>query len=70
MILPLAYFVEAWARLFKKGEPLLTMDGVRLAKKTMFFSTEKAKRELGFSTRPAQEALGDAVDWFRTNGYI
>jgi len=41
-----------------------------LAKKHMFFSTEKAKRELGFHPRPVIEALKDAVDWFRKNGYM
>jgi len=70
MVLPLAYLAEAWARLLMKGEPLLTVDGVRLAKKMMFFSTEKAEQELGFSTRPVIEALSDAVNWFRQNGYL
>ncbi|RLI48729.1 MAG: NAD-dependent dehydratase [Candidatus Thorarchaeota archaeon] len=70
MVLPIAYLVEAGARLFMKGEPLLTVDGVRLAKKMMFFSAEKAKRELGFNPRPVIEALRDSVDWFRKNGYI
>jgi len=70
MVLPLAYLAEAWARLLMKGEPLLTVDGVRLAKKIMFFSTEKAEQELGFSTRPVIQALSDAVNWFRKNGYI
>jgi dihydroflavonol-4-reductase len=70
MVLPLAYLAEVWTRLLMKGEPLLTVDGVRLAKKMMFFSTEKAEQELGFSTRPVIEALSDAVNWFRQNGYL
>jgi len=70
LILPIAYVSEAWARLIGDSEPLVTVDGVRLAKKTMFFSPEKAERELGFSTRPVIEALSDAVDWFRRNGYL
>jgi len=48
---------------------LLTVDGVRMAKKRMFFSSEKAKRELGYKPRPAREALHDAVQWFQINGY-
>jgi len=70
LVLPLACLVEAGARMFKEDKPLLTVDGVRLSKKRMFFSTEKAKRELGFQTRPVREALSDAVDWFRKNNYI
>lgn len=70
MVLPIAYFSEAWTRLAGTGEPLLTVDGVRMSKKRMFFSSEKAKRELGFHTRPVSEALRDAVDWFKQNGYL
>ena len=70
LVLPVAYLSEAYARLAGSGEPLVTVDGVRLAKKRMFFSTEKAKRELGYSTRPVSEALHSAVDWFRQNEYL
>jgi dihydroflavonol-4-reductase len=70
LVLPIAYFVEAWARLTGSSEPLLTVDGVKLAKKHMFFSCDRAKRELGFHPRPVEEALRDAVDWFKHNGYL
>lgn len=70
LILPIAYIAEAWARLFGGGQPLVTVDGVRLAKKYMFFSTARAKRELGFKTIPVGQALYDAIDWFKQNGYF
>jgi dihydroflavonol-4-reductase len=70
LVLPLAYFAETWARLSGSGEPLITVDGVKLAKKHMFFSCDRAKRELGFHPRPVEEALRDAVDWFQQNGYL
>jgi dihydroflavonol-4-reductase len=70
LILPVAYVTEAWARLTGNREPFVTVDGIRMAKKNMFFSTEKAKRDLGFNPRPVSEALSDAVDWFRKNGYL
>ena len=70
LVLPIAYFVEAWARLTGSSEPLLTVDGAKLAKKHMFFSCDRAKRELGFQPRPADEALRDAVNWFEHNGYL
>lgn len=70
LVLPMAYLMEAWTRMSGGSQPLVTVDGVRLAKKMMFFSAEKAKKELGFSTRPVIEALSDAVNWFRQNGYL
>ncbi|MDJ0611640.1 MAG: NAD-dependent epimerase/dehydratase family protein [Kiloniellales bacterium] len=70
LIMPLAYGAEAWARLRGKGEPFATVDGIRMAKKLMYFSSRKAERELGYESRPPVEALRDAVDWFRAGGYL
>ncbi len=70
LVLPVAYLMEGWARLTRGGEPLVTVDGVRLAKKRMYFSTEKARQELGLNSRPIMDALRDAVQWFRENGYL
>jgi dihydroflavonol-4-reductase len=70
LVLPIAYVTEACARLTRGKEPRITLVGVRLAKKKMFFSTDKAKRVLGSHPRPVKEALAEAVDWFRENGYI
>jgi dihydroflavonol-4-reductase len=36
----------------------------------MYFTSEKASRELGYKPRPAREAIADAVSWFQTNGYL
>ena len=70
LILPIAVLAESWARLFKTGEPFVTIDGIRMAKKRMFFSSAKAKAALGYSHRPQQDALRDAVAWFEGNGYL
>jgi dihydroflavonol-4-reductase len=56
--------------LVTKREPRATLDGVRMAKKHMYFSSAKAERELGFSSRAAELAIADAIDWFRANGYL
>ncbi len=49
--------------------PLAPLDAIRMAKRYMWFSSDKAKRELGFSPRPASTAFKDAVDWYLQNGY-
>jgi dihydroflavonol-4-reductase len=66
-IWPLAIGAEVWASL-TGTEPFVTRDGLRMAKKKMFFSSAKAERVLGYRARPAQEALADAVAWFRQTG--
>jgi dihydroflavonol-4-reductase len=66
---PLAYGAEAVARLTGK-EPLLTLDGLRLARYRMFFTSAKAERELGYRSRPYQEGVADALAWFRKAGYL
>jgi dihydroflavonol-4-reductase len=58
----------AWANITGQ-EPRAPLDGVKMARKKMFVSSEKAKRELGFSTGPVEGALSRAVDWFRNNSY-
>jgi len=68
-ILPIAYAAEAWARI-SGGEPFATVDGVRMARKKMYFSHAKAARDLGYAPRPAGQALADAVRWFKDHGYL
>jgi len=70
LVFPIAYLSESWARLTGGGEPQVTVDGVRMSKKMMFFTCEKARQALGFNPRPVEEALADAVAWFQKNGYI
>jgi len=69
LILPFARIAEAVASVTGK-EPFATVDGLRMAKKHMFFSSAKAVRELGYTWRPAREALADAVAWFRAAGVL
>jgi dihydroflavonol-4-reductase len=66
---PLAMLAEAKARL-TKCEPFLTLDGLRMSKYRMFFSSAKAQRDLGYCARPYQEGLADALAWFGQHGYL
>jgi dihydroflavonol-4-reductase len=70
LIMPLAYLSELAARLGGGAEPLLTVDGLRMARKRMHYSSAKAERELGYRSRPAADAVSDALAWFRHNGYL
>jgi dihydroflavonol-4-reductase len=69
-LFPLAYAAEGWARLAGGREPLLTVDGLKMAAKPMYFTSAKAERDLGYSPRPARQALEDAVEWFEQQGYL
>jgi len=50
--------------------PRAPLAGVRMAKYKMFFDPGKAVRELGLPQTPPTDALADAVEWFRQNGYV
>jgi dihydroflavonol-4-reductase len=69
VVLPVAAGAELLARLTGR-EPFVTLDGVRMSRKKMYFSSAKATRELGYNPRPAKEAIADAVAWFEANGYL
>jgi dihydroflavonol-4-reductase len=68
LMLPMAWLMEKFAS-FTHTEPRATLDSIHMAKKLMFFSSEKAHRELGYQYRPSIEALKDAVKWFKENDY-
>ncbi|MDH3991454.1 MAG: NAD-dependent epimerase/dehydratase family protein [Gammaproteobacteria bacterium] len=60
-----AAIAESAAHINGTSDPLATRDGVRMSRKLMYFSSEKARRLLGYTARPARAALHDAVAWFR-----
>jgi dihydroflavonol-4-reductase len=68
-LFPVAVLAEAAARITGK-EPFATVDGLKMAKYHMFFSSAKAKADLGYAARPWREAVQDAFVWFREAGYL
>jgi len=68
-LFPVAWLTERVARL-TGAEPMLTLDGLRMAGHSMFFSAERARTELGFTARPWQAAVDDALDWFTAEGML
>ncbi len=67
-LFPIAVAAETIAR-FTGKEPMTTIDGLKMARWHMFFSSDKAKRDLGYRHRAGTLALDDALDWFRKEGY-
>jgi dihydroflavonol-4-reductase len=41
-----------------------------MARKRMFFSSDKAQRELGYAWRAPTEALRDAIAWLQEQGSL
>ena len=66
---PLALIAEG-VGLVTGREPFLTLDGLRMARHHMFFNDAKARRELGYSTRPYRDGIADAIAWFRQHGHL
>jgi dihydroflavonol-4-reductase len=64
-----AHANEAMSRLTGKP-PRAPVAGVRMARYKMFFNPAKAIHELGLPQTPPRQALADAVEWFRANGYV
>src|SRR5215470_8063890 len=68
-IYPFAVGAELWSRVSGR-EPFVTRDGLRLARHHMFFQDSKARRDLGYTSRPYQVAIADAIAWFRDAEYL
>jgi dihydroflavonol-4-reductase len=69
VVMPIAYVAEAVARV--TGRPTrVTVEGVRMARKHMFFTSAKAARDLGYQWRPPKQAFADAIGWFREQGLL
>jgi len=68
-VLPIAYLAEGFAKVSGRSGRV-TLEGVRMSRKRMFFSSGKAVSELGYRWRPPLEAFEDAVQWFRERGLL
>ncbi|MET5013255.1 NAD-dependent dehydratase, partial [Burkholderia pseudomallei] len=66
---PIALGGESVAKL-TKSEPFVTVDGIRMSKNKMFFTSAKAERELGFRALSYSEGFRVALVWFRLAGYL
>ena len=65
----------AWASELVEGRllhrmPHVPLEGARMASTRMVFSDARARRELGYESRPAAEAIARSARWFVENGYV
>ena len=63
-LLPFAYFNEFLHKFFINTTPSLTVDGLNMSKKKMFFSSFKAKNKLRYRPRSVKNAIKESVEWF------
>lgn len=69
-ILALSYANEFWASHFTKKPPRMPLAAIKMAKKFMYFDSDKAVQELGLPQTPVLQALKEGVAWFQENGYV
>ncbi len=69
LALAAGYADAALSRLIGR-EPQIPLEGVRMARHSMFVSTEKARAELGFTAGPIAAAFERAVRWYETSRYV
>jgi len=65
----------AWVSELVEGKllhrmPHVPLEGARMASTRMVFSDARARRELGYRSRPAVEAIERSARWFAENGYV
>ncbi|MHB1553922.1 MAG: hopanoid-associated sugar epimerase [Acidimicrobiales bacterium] len=53
-----------------RREPTVPLEAARMSTTTMIFDDSRARRELGYVSRSAREAVEDSVRWFFDNGYV
>ncbi|MCX7822215.1 MAG: NAD-dependent epimerase/dehydratase family protein [Syntrophobacterales bacterium] len=63
-----AFAAEFFSRLTRRP-PFIPLEGVKMSRYCMFFSAEKAVRELGLPQQPLETAVRDAVEWYIEHGY-
>jgi dihydroflavonol-4-reductase len=63
-------YVDWIAAAARGREPRIPLEGVRMARHTMWVNSTKAAREFGFQAGSVEAALQRAVEWYCENGYV
>lgn len=66
MALGLSALAETFSTWLSHRRPIATVEGVRLALRSARLDDSKARRELGYASRPIRQALAEFVAWLAT----
>ena len=53
-----------------RRHPTVPIEAARMSTTNMAFDDSRARKELGYAPRPAQQAVFDSARWFVENGYV
>jgi len=53
-----------------RREPRVPLEAARMSTTRMIFSDERARSEIGYTSRPVREAIRESARWFTDNGYV
>jgi dihydroflavonol-4-reductase len=51
-------------------EPNVSIEAARMSTTRMAFDDRRAREELGYASRPAEDAIQDSARWFVEHGYV
>jgi dihydroflavonol-4-reductase len=69
LFLALGYLLN-WISYLTGKRPKFTPENARLNKRFLYYSNEKAKKELGMKFRPFKESAQRMIEWYKEKGYI
>jgi len=61
---------EARCRVVRDAQPVVPLEGVRMARHHMYIESRRAAADLGIASSSVDAALEDAVRWYRDHGYV
>jgi dihydroflavonol-4-reductase len=53
-----------------RREPRVPLEAARMSATRMIFTDERARTELGYTSRPAREAIEESARWFADHGHL
>jgi dihydroflavonol-4-reductase len=53
-----------------RREPHVPLEAARMSATKMIFSDQRARAEIGYTSRPAREAIEESARWFADHGYV
>ncbi len=69
LLLSISYILY-WISYLTSKRPKFTPENARLDGISLYFSNEKAKKELGINFRPFKESAKRMIDWYKENKYL